>query len=273
MRVKCRECDAEHDLEDIEPRFGLPSEVFALDDEEREERLRGGNDWCVLSGVEGEAERFFLRALVPFQVVGREHAWHWGVWVELSASSFAEVREVWSSELQLTSGPWSAVLANSATSYPSTLGLPGVLSFEDERQLPRFAPRTESSHPFAADYAAGISEDRFIELQLAHVHASSSVPTSSDAAEGEEPLMLECAEHGTSPACVVCAHLVGARERSVGFVENSSVPGDLQAWCGECEAMFEREGEMTDAFREFNDMRLVCSVCYGLIKQRNSALN
>ena len=273
MRVKCGECDEEHDIEDIEPRFGLPSEVFALDDDERERRVQGGGDWCVLRGADDEGQRFFLRALVPFQVEGRERPWHWGVWVELSASSFAEVRELWGSGRQLTSGPWDAVLANHATPYPSTLGLPGQLRFVDVRQLPRFAPLSERPHPFAADFASGLSEDRFIELQLAHVHARSRVATSTDADVGEEPLMLECSEHGTSPACVVCTHLHGARERAVGFVENSSVPGDLQAWCGDCEAMFEREGAMTPAFREFNDMRLVCTVCYSLIKQRHSALN
>jgi hypothetical protein len=43
-----------------------------------------------------------------------------------------------------------------------------------------------------------------------------------------------------------------------GFVENSSDPDDLQAWCAACEELFIREGEMTEAFRAFNDMKVVC---------------
>jgi hypothetical protein len=273
MRVLCKECDEEHDLEDVEPRFGLPDEVFALTNEERARRVQGGMDWCVLSSADGDEARFFLRALVPFTVAGRERPFHWCVWVELGDAAFAEVREVWSSELQLESGPWRAALANAATSYPSTLGLPGYLRFVDVRQLPRFAPLADEPHLFAADFRAGLSEDRLTELQLAHLHRRPSLPTSSDADPEEQQLMVDCAEHGRAPACVVCTHLVRAREQLVGFVENSSEPGDLQAWCGACERLFEQEGDMTDAFREFNDMRLVCSVCYTIIKQRHSPLS
>lgn len=55
-----------------------------------------------------------------------------------------------------------------------------------------------------------------------------------------------------------------------GFIENSSDPNDLQAWCHLCEGKFEQEGGMTDAFREFNGMAIVCVVCYGEAKTRHS---
>src|SRR5579859_4367265 len=51
---------------------------------------------------------------------------------------------------------------------------------------------------------------------------------------------VDCGTHGTHPGAVVCRHLVEAKDRVVGFVENSSEPDDLQAWCDACEAMFER---------------------------------
>lgn len=267
MRVRCSECDEEHDLEEVEPRYGLPDEVFALDEDERAARVRGGTDWCVLREARRDDERFFVRALVPFAVAGRAQPFHWGVWVELSGPAFAEVRQLWSSERQLTSGPWGATLANGVSAYPSTLGLPGLLRFVDTRQLPRFSPLAEQ-HPFATDFEAGLSEQRWVELQLAHLHGRPTLRTSRD----EEPHLVDCAEHGRSIACVVCTHLLHAAERSVGFIENSSDPQDLQAWCDDCEQLFEREGEMTEDFRQFNDMRLVCSVCYELIKQRHSPI-
>ncbi len=85
----------------------------------------------------------------------------------------------------------------------------------------------------------------------------------------EEPLMVDCGPHGRRVATVVCRHLVEEKGRKVGFVENSSDPNDLQAWCDDCEKLFMEEGEMTERFKEFNDMALVCVVCYAEIKERH----
>lgn len=79
---------------------------------------------------------------------------------------------------------------------------------------------------------------------------------------------IDCATHGRVVGAVVCAHLLRAAPPA-GFVENSSDPNDLQAWCFDCEAMFLREDGMTDAFRAFNDMRIVCVDCYHAIRQRH----
>jgi hypothetical protein len=48
-----------------------------------------------------------------------------------------------------------------------------------------------------------------------------------------KPLPIEC-QHGVLTAAVVCRHHVTALDRVVGFVENSSDPQDLQAWCEAC---------------------------------------
>lgn len=71
-------------------------------------------------------------------------------------------------------------------------------------------------------------------------------------------------------AAVVCRHHVVAEDRVLGFVENSSDPNDLQAWCDECEALFQREGELTEDFRRFNDFAVVCVVCYAELKTKHS---
>ena len=85
-----------------------------------------------------------------------------------------------------------------------------------------------------------------------------------------KPLGIDCAEHEQGIACVVCTHMVAARDAAVGFVENSSDPDDLQAWCDACEAMFLREDGMTEAFLEFNGMTVVCDTCYAKHKARHS---
>jgi hypothetical protein len=81
---------------------------------------------------------------------------------------------------------------------------------------------------------------------------------------------VKCTAHGERVTAVVCGHMLGEKEARVGFVENSDDPDDLQAWCDECERMFLAEGDKTPAFREFNDMAVVCDRCYASLKKRHS---
>lgn len=57
--------------------------------------------------------------------------------------------------------------------------------------------------------------------------------------------------------------------KSVGFIENSSDPNDLQAWCERCEEMFLAEGDKTEAFEAFNDRAIVCCDCYRAFKAKH----
>ncbi len=87
-----------------------------------------------------------------------------------------------------------------------------------------------------------------------------------------DSLAFEC-EHGTGVAAVVCTHLVGQPSRTIGFIENSNIQGDYQAWCKDCEQRFIECGEeLNDAFRKFNDFKLVCEQCYGGIKKHQLGL-
>lgn len=55
----------------------------------------------------------------------------------------------------------------------------------------------------------------------------------------------------------------------VGVVENNNDPNDLRAWCYACEEKYQSEGGLTEVFRAFNSMALVCVVCYVQIKERH----
>ena len=85
-----------------------------------------------------------------------------------------------------------------------------------------------------------------------------------------EPMMVDCGSHGDRVSAVVCKHMLQHQPAPVGFIENSSDPDDLQAWCYDCEEKFQQEGDMTDAFREFNGMAIVCVVCYNEAKARHT---
>lgn len=81
---------------------------------------------------------------------------------------------------------------------------------------------------------------------------------------------VDCDEHGRQVGAIVCRHIIDAKDRVVGFIENSDDPSDLQAWCDACEAMFLREGELTEAFKQFCDLGVVCTDCYQMFKTRHS---
>ena len=83
-------------------------------------------------------------------------------------------------------------------------------------------------------------------------------------------MLINCGPHGKCESAVVCKHLLASAEAPAGFIENSSDPHGLQAWCHRCEEKYEQEGGMTDAFREFNSMAIVCVVCYGEAKARHT---
>jgi hypothetical protein len=85
----------------------------------------------------------------------------------------------------------------------------------------------------------------------------------------DDPLYVDCGAHGKRVAAVVCCHMIQASQ-AVGFIENSSDPNDLQAWCESCEEMFLAEGDKTEAFCAFNDRAIVCCVCYRALKAKHS---
>jgi len=83
---------------------------------------------------------------------------------------------------------------------------------------------------------------------------------------------FKCSTHGTRVAAIVCCHMIRAKDRAVGFIENSSDPEDLQAWCNDCEHLFVEEADKTECFRKFNDFAVVCDFCYASLKERHSAV-
>jgi len=86
-------------------------------------------------------------------------------------------------------------------------------------------------------------------------------------------LYVDCDKHGRGIAAIVCRHQCNEKEAPIGFIENCTEPGDKQAWCHKCEEYFIEQGDMTDAFKEFNDMAIVCEACYDIIKSKHDRTN
>lgn len=81
---------------------------------------------------------------------------------------------------------------------------------------------------------------------------------------------IACDRHGRDVCAIVCQHHVRVRDRAAGFIENSSDPDDLQAWCRACEDRFIAEGAPTRAFLLFNLFAVVCATCYREMKWRHA---
>ena len=81
-------------------------------------------------------------------------------------------------------------------------------------------------------------------------------------------LVIDCA-HGKGIASIVCGHHL-VLNQPLGFIENCSDPDDLRGWCYACEYLFQQEGEMTTAFKKFNDAKVACEKCFCDIKRYHS---
>ena len=82
--------------------------------------------------------------------------------------------------------------------------------------------------------------------------------------------MIDCGTHGARVAAVACCHLIGQDMPPAGFVENNDDPNDLQAWCYACEEKYEQEGGLTETFRDFMKMSVVCAACYAAAKTHHT---
>jgi len=83
-------------------------------------------------------------------------------------------------------------------------------------------------------------------------------------------MTINCGRHGERVSAIVCRHHLVVKDRAVGFIENSDDPDDLQAWCDDCEILFLREGDKTEAFLQFNSFAVVCVDCYASMKASHS---
>src|SRR5687767_11621905 len=79
----CDECGETHD--ELEPAFHRPDAVFAVPEDERDERVEESDDVVVI-----DQATFFIRGVVRMPVHGRPNDYGWGFWVRLSEEDFRE---------------------------------------------------------------------------------------------------------------------------------------------------------------------------------------
>jgi hypothetical protein len=80
MKMSCDSCGHEHDVFEMEPAFRRPDDVALLSPAERAASVIETSNSCELKEPGNDSTRYFLRALIPVPVHGRDDVC-WGVWV------------------------------------------------------------------------------------------------------------------------------------------------------------------------------------------------
>jgi hypothetical protein len=118
----------------LEKSFGLPDDVFALTEDEREKRATIGRSFVTLDDT-----RFFVRCLLPVPVEGYG-AWCFGLWIEVTKEDYAHVREVWNEPTEYAALRFAGKLANDLAAdvkLPIARGAPVDVHVPDPDEGPR----------------------------------------------------------------------------------------------------------------------------------------
>ena len=122
--IKCSCCDKMLPANQMELTFGLPDEIFALSEKEKEGRTEGSTDLYVL-----DENRFFVRGLIPLPVENQED-YCLGAWAEVSKKDFDRIEELWEVDIRTEEPSIKATLANA---FPYTIS-EGVIELEIQLQ-------------------------------------------------------------------------------------------------------------------------------------------
>ncbi|MFN7975181.1 MAG: DUF2199 domain-containing protein [Acidobacteriota bacterium] len=163
-------CRKEHDIENIEPSFKKPDAVLEIPDGERGRLALEDRDWCAVRDAEDTERHYYLRVLLPVEVLGRTKPCCWGIWVEVSARHYERAQELWDDPRQSDEPPFPGRIANRVNGYPDTLGLPGLVSLTDPATIPLFTLDRSISHPLAQEQRDGVSDERVMEWLMPILH-------------------------------------------------------------------------------------------------------
>ena len=166
MSYQCGICGETHDeLPDIG--FRWPDPYFGVPEGERESRVHGTVDTCVIDN-----EDYFIRGVILIPVIGEGDAFGIGVWVSQKRENFETYLENFDSP---DIGPFFGWLSNRIPFYEQdTWALNTMARFQGNSQRPLIDVEP-SDHPLYSDYFKGITFDR--AWQYAHWWKENGVGT------------------------------------------------------------------------------------------------
>jgi hypothetical protein len=138
----------------------LPDVVWSIPEADRTSLAKFDTDRCQLG------DRFFIRCILKLPFREQSGYYGWGVWVELPETSFYRYVELYDEDG--SSEPVvSGHIANEIPAYPSTLGLPVTVQFQDSTSRPTVNVPTTSNHALAAAQSRGIDNQQYHAILVA----------------------------------------------------------------------------------------------------------
>ncbi|VXB17397.1 DUF2199 domain-containing protein [Massilia sp. 9I] len=153
----CSKCGEEHPLEEMELTFRRPDAAAKMTEDERARLVRENSDLCVIEG-----KRFFIRAVLPLPVEGRDIPYCIGLWVEVSQAAFDRIYDLWESDEQRHEPPMPAHLANEVPTAPGSLGLEAQLRLSGPTVRPEVFLKP-GTHQLYLEQSQGVDVHRIAE--------------------------------------------------------------------------------------------------------------
>jgi len=127
----------------------------------------------------------------------------------------------------------------------------------------------------AAKLVSGIGVYRPVDEEQLQIFLVVTEFVDNETARSIKNRYVQCNAHEYRRIAFVCKHL--NHQTKVGFeeafetYENMELEedDDLQAWCDECEAVRQKEGEWKDSSMAFAGIKIVCEQCYFEMKELN----
>lgn len=154
---RCTTCGETHEgIPDLA--FDAPHQYASLSEEQRRTIGELTSDTCVIAG-----EDFFVRGCLEIPIHGRSDPFAWGVWVSLSAKSYARYLELFDDRERVAGPPFFGWLCNNVPEYPATANLKTDVHVRPYPQRPAIVLQP-THHPLAIDQRDGISIERLCEI-------------------------------------------------------------------------------------------------------------
>jgi len=157
----CTSCgDVHHGMPAFSAR--APLDYYAVPESERGSRCELDTDFCII-----DDKFYYVRGCIEIPVHGEDEPFSWGVWISLSAASFAQWQESFHLRKRSHVGPFFGWLNASLSPYADTMDLKTRAHLRDEgvRPLIELEP---TDHPLAVEQRTGISVER-VKYLYAHV--------------------------------------------------------------------------------------------------------
>jgi len=138
--------------------YGLPDEVWALPEEERDSQARFNDDLCQWG------DRFFIRCILRVPLKGTDDYFGWGAWAEVDAEVFERYLELYDEDgREEPAAPGK--LANKLEAYTNTsLGTRVLIQFQDPGERPTLTLPEGDKSRLAQEQREGVDAARHHEI-------------------------------------------------------------------------------------------------------------